>query len=64
MYRILVEMLLVKYKSEYADSIKMSLREMGFGVGAGMQWFAFYISLNAFVMVCFSPQVHLGCMCQ
>ena len=44
-----MERLLVKYKSKCGDNIKMSLREMGFGVGADMQWFAFYVSLHAYV---------------
>jgi hypothetical protein len=62
MYRILIERLLVKLKSECGDNIKMSLREMGFGVSAGMQWFAIY--MRVFIIFCFSSQVRLGCMCQ
>jgi len=44
-----VERLLAKYKSKCGDNIKMSLREMGFGVGATVWWFAFYVSLHAYV---------------
>ena len=44
-----MDRLLVKYKSKCGDNIKMSRREMGFGVGADIWWFASYVSLHAYV---------------